>query len=573
MRGIFSASAAVVSILLMLAITSALASTWSAGEGWKVINSESLSVHARAQTAAWNKTTRLQKTWSVSADVHIQNLFKGAASARFVFGRTIGKASLIITLQRLKSQNLTAISVDILNGTWRNILASGWLPGEDTTYSIKTSFSGDSITVHVYGNRGLTYLEKTPEIPLNLGDSLSVYGLAAIDADVDFLHLKLQSPIHESNRYISQANSAMRELIGHYWQGGPDDGDIQPTYNGYPIAGQPDDRGGMWERSILVFDIDTLYRATGDSLLRRRLAAEWNWTKRQYTSRELQAAGSGVHPACDDTGWDALQYLTFYHDLGDPYALKMAAGLVNNGFNRWLTNDLGGGLWYSDARQVKSLYQTAIVLSALRIWKATRNKTFYDRAKSCYSWMESHLLRKDGLYWCDRNIDGPIGKNRPNDIRHAGSVTFLGGDMAMAVLHAWFFRATGNPKYLYRAKRTVDAINAKLVRDGSYFDDRDAWTNGSFAGEWAKYVCTLPGFHSKQYMPLLHTADSIYKYDQTDGYFGACWHGPADGSGSPWSVIGSRPQQIMTSSSSANFIMAAALLSKLIHDQTGESIH
>ena len=61
--------------------------------------------------------------------------------------------------------------------------------------------------------------------------------------------------------------------------------------------------------------------------------------------------------------------------------------------------------------------------------------------------MEEHLLRGDGLYWCDYESAGPRGRDRPNDIHEAGSVVFLGGNMAMGVLHARLYRASGDDTY------------------------------------------------------------------------------------------------------------------------------
>ena len=199
---------------------------------------------------------------------------------------------------------------------------------------------------------------------------------------------------------------------------------------------------------------------------------------------------------------------------GDPTALTCAEGLVTNAFNRWLDNQLGGGMWYSDAEQVKSLYQVAIVLSALKIYELTGDQTCYTNAMRCYTWMETYLLRSniDNLYWCDYNASGPVGQNRPEDIQEAGSVVFLGGNMGMALLHARLYQLTGDTNYLNRAIRTVNAIyNSPLVTStGIYLDDRDAWTEGTFAGDFAREVLSLPGMRAVNWTVLgrLRTAST-----------------------------------------------------------------
>jgi hypothetical protein len=58
----------------------------------------------------------------------------------------------------------------------------------------------------------------------------------------------------------------------------------------------------------------------------------------------------------------------------------------------------------------------------------------------------------------------------------------------------------------------------------------------------------------------VRTADSIYRRARTaEGYYGGSWSGPAEGPGSHWAMVGSRPQQITTSASAVNVIAAAAL--------------
>jgi hypothetical protein len=198
----------------------------------------------------------------------------------------------------------------------------------------------------------------------------------------------------------------------------------------------------------------------------------------------------------------------------------------------------------------------------LRIYELTGDQSYYDRAMQCYNWMESHLLRSDNLYWCDYNSSGPAGENRPNQIAETNSVVSLGGALGMGVLHARLYQLTGDTNYLNCAVRTANGIynSALLTPAGIYLDDRDAWTQGTFAGDWAREVLGLPGIDPKHWVALWKTANTIFTKDRTNGYYGGSWAGPAEGPGSAWWVNGSVPEQITTSSSSANMIMAAAAL-------------
>jgi len=100
-----------------------------------------------------------------------------------------------------------------------------------------------------------------------------------------------------------------------------------------------------------------------------------------------------------------------------------------------------------------------------------------------------------------------------------------------------------------------------LGAKGVLLNDRDAWTNGLFAGDWVRDVLTLPGIGAKHAAVLRATADSIRRNARTpEGFYGGSWSGPAEGPESVWFAKGSKPQQIMTSANSVNLLLAAAAL-------------
>ncbi len=365
--------------------------------------------------------------------------------------------------------------------------------------------------------------------------------------------------------YHDLARGALRDVLGHFWTGDATTGHIVNTSHGR-TENLHDPRGGLWERATLYIAMDTAREALGDADLAQRLTADWQRTKTVFTPAELEACGeaSRTNWASDDAGWSALMYLTAYHITKDTAALDRARGIVNNAFDRWMDDDLGGGMWYRDDHQDKSLYQASIILAALRLHALTGDETLRQRAMSCYDWVELHLLRDDGLYWCNYDRNGPIGKRRPDDVKEGGSPVFLGGCMAMGVVHATLYHTTGEEKYKERALRTADGLLAKLVTpEGVYINDRDAWTNGVFAGNWAREVLSLPGIGPRHIQALKATAESIVKNARTPtGFYGGSWSGPAEGPGSRWWVKNSRPEQITTSANSLNLVLAAALLEK-----------
>lgn len=365
------------------------------------------------------------------------------------------------------------------------------------------------------------------------------------------------------DQFRTQARSGMDDLLRHFWTGDERTGHIVNTWRGITNA-LPDPRGALWERATLFITLENASRTLGDPAYALRLQADWRRTKALYTPAELEACGarSGTSWAVDDAGWAALMYLAAHRATGDRDALDHARGLVHHACDRWLDGELGGGLWYSDEHKTKSLYQVALALAALRLGELTGDRVLHDRALDCYTWIEAHLLRADGLYWCDADRTGPVGAQRPDDIHEAGSVVFLGGNMAMGVLHARLYRLTADDTYRRRAIRTADALLGRLVTDkGIYLNDRDAWADGVFAGDWAREVLTLPGIDAQHRAVLRATADSIFHNARTsDGFYGGSWSGPAEGPGSRWFVKHSTPQQIMTSANAVNLLVAAASL-------------
>ena len=352
------------------------------------------------------------------------------------------------------------------------------------------------------------------------------------------------------------------DLIANFWVDDAQGGHILHTWTGYDVATIQggDSRGGIWERGMMFIALDTYYRATGDERALEKMRLESEHFATLYSEREMAAAGSGLHWACDDCGWHAWFYMKMYRYFMNELYLNRAEALINNAARLWLDDELGGGMWYTSERQLKSLYTVGVAMACLDIYEHTGNEEMYGLAVELYEWMESALLRDDGIYWMDLKPDGPFGKERPNDINEAGSVTGLGGNMAMAAIHARMYRLTGLDVYRGRALRTMEGVKNKLVRNGMLLNDRDAWTNTTFLMEWTQEVLTLPGMDMEYARILLDTALCVADNARTeDGYYSAVWQGPPMDMSKRWNYIGSLPQQIMTTSTTANLILCAAL--------------
>jgi len=361
----------------------------------------------------------------------------------------------------------------------------------------------------------------------------------------------------------------------HWWIGDASSGHLQPTHGGCAVT---NGRGVIWERATVICALEPLASFEGDANARERICAQWRYDKSQYTPKELQACGPGSGaPWCDDAAWEAMYYVIAYQQSGDPDALAAAKGLLENIHARWSDEQLDGGLWYNDQRKVKSLYAVACVYGALGVYQATGDHHDLDLALAEYNWIETHLLRADHLYWCDFSAGppanpahpaGPVGVERPGSIQTAGSVTYLGGNLGMAACQAWLYELTGQESWRTAALRTTTAVHEHL-RDstGCFVNDRDAFTNGFFAGAWAQRVAGLRG-SEPALEDLRRTARAIARRRTGPGYIplygpgGAGFYpGDWDG-GSRWESKESLASMMHVSAASVSFITAAACLDR-----------
>ena len=326
--------------------------------------------------------------------------------------------------------------------------------------------------------------------------------------------------------------------------------------------------GCMWEQAQAFHVLYTWRVFTNDADAHKHLLENWNWLRHAHPPQDWATCGNGTHAnyASDDTAWDAGLAVEAYNIAHDPAALEFAKLAIRCAHRRWADGPPGTGLWYSDAHTHKSLYQAALALDSLAVFQLSGDKIFLQYALGSYTWMSRTLGRPDGLYWCDIGPDGPKGKERPNDIHLAGSVTFLGGDMAMGILEAKLFALTDDPTYKDAAIRGAEAILTKLVdRNGILIDDRDAWVNGYFVPDWVSLVIPLLPNPAPARQVILRTALAIAQHDRTpDGFYGGDWAGPADPAISKWGKggRGSLPTQVMTSANAVDVIIAAYAIGK-----------
>ena len=311
----------------------------------------------------------------------------------------------------------------------------------------------------------------------------------------------------------------------------------------------------------------TYWKATGSPDAEERLHASWRWLQSFWSEADISRCGVGTtSTAQDDAAWDAAALFELYEATRDPVALRYTRDLLDCAWNRWHDDQLGGGLWYNDAHAEKSSYQAPYAITLYDYSVATGDPLYFERAKSLLQWAEARLKRPDGIYWEGIAPSGqPRGAERPNDIHEAGSVSFLAGNMAWAVLNTRFYARTHERRYLDSAIATAAGIAAHERLPGNVLmNDRDAYTDGWAAYYYAHDVAPLlPPQGTADTATLRATARSVMQHARGgDGTYSANWAGTPAGERWNSPPHHSTRYRLNISANSAMWPVAAAALAR-----------
>ncbi len=371
-------------------------------------------------------------------------------------------------------------------------------------------------------------------------------------------------------RYLQLAKLAVGDQLKNWWQGDVETGRLTPTHTGR----KTDKADVLWEAAMTYYGIYDMWVVTKDDFYKNYLVREATRIKGDYAEHpdHLENPAGRPGPASDDCAWSSMLYLIFYEVTGDMWWVERSANLCDNVEERWYDEELGG-MCYSDAKDWMSLYETGIALSWFRVWEITGEQRYYDQALNSYTRLHNASIREDGVYVCEVGKNGHIGNGPEGSgeewhVEEANSCSFLAGNMAMAALSAKFYKVTNDQKYLDRVYATNDGIIKWYNNGGVLLNDRDAWTNGTYAAYYVSEVLSLPNTEDMQEL-IRNTADSIMTRARTeDGRYGGSWQGPAMGNESIWFRSASIPKQAHTSACSISMVTAAALLEAGIDDFT-----
>ena len=370
------------------------------------------------------------------------------------------------------------------------------------------------------------------------------------------------------------AEAALEDFYANFWTGDAKTGHFSEN-----------DPTMVWEAGMAVLMLRTMYEATGESEYVDRVNAQWEYWQRFLDDDTITRPGDKPNIACDDAAWTAMVLMSIYKMTGDQHALELAGETVRRSYEYWKDGDVANGLWYryegaldsnkTPINNSKSVYAVGLVLTALDYYEETEgtdlaDAALYEDTLALYGWMEKNLRRDevkqfpggkvktvDGLYWTDFiEGHGPSGLERPLDIREAGSVSSLFGNMGMAAVNARLYTLTGEETYRAKAVQTANSLAGSTYnKNGVFLNDRDAWTNATFVRQYVLEVLPLEGVDPVNYQLFEGTARSIQENCRTeDGYYRAEWSG-----GTRWDNGQTTEKQIMTNATTLGMLAAAAL--------------
>jgi len=403
---------------------------------------------------------------------------------------------------------------------------------------------------------------------------------------------------------MDYARRAYEDLMKNYWD---DEHDHVYIMRGSQPAPNETYQETVWDHTMIIIPMYNMWKATGDESIRKRIESEWNFLKTNFTFERITGCfGECPNIAVDDCAWCAYTWLLCYHATGDEYALKVLKELIRGTFEFYKDGDTVNGLWYPQnppsngnpdpLMRFKSIYCDLLLLAALEYMEITGEDIFMKDTLNVYNWLEEHTLRRgvrrypacladgsdytdyndDLLYYCDYNEDrvGDRCVNGPSGIMYwiaeAGSVSHLGCNMIMAVVHAKLWKATKERKYLDRAIETRAAVNYSPyynIEGGVYVNDRDPGTTATALAHWVDEVLTLEGATQYDYNRLFITAESIAKHCRTEeGYYLPNWSGRR--AWLDWMVKNEHTEKISTTTGNTVCVLtAAAYLEKVLKEK------
>lgn len=556
-------------------------------ESWRVgtLTGNGIKVTAGSGAGAWYKET-LPEKWLFSTVVSFDGADEAEAWGSIGFGADQNTPVVSLKVERGEKGSLT---VSLLKGE-ETLVTSGPVSGKDTSVRLVLDNNNDDGRLRLYaiGDQKLRYYVLADDIGEEAMASLKTFVFSASCPGVAFADVGVNDAPYRPDVIRAYADDAIQDLMNNFWRGSVEEGNFYK-----------DDPNMIWDKATAMFTIETMYSLTGDEVYKQIIQSQWNYFQQRWTDEQIVKPGGQPNVAHDDDGWTCMMLMTVYRMTGDEHALELAAQTVRNAYKYWADGSLENGMWYRLDDQgdnptmkpinnsFKSIYCLAQMLTALQYSEITKGTDAYDPdlyadTLTLYNWIYENMCRTgtktfgdrtleydDHLYFmdfCAVNDDdtfpyGPVDYG--NLISEAGSCTGLIANTGMCAVNYQLYKMTGEQKYMDRVLATANSIpDSPYNNRGVLLNDRDAWTDSCFMRYWVTEILPLEGVDKRNFDLMKNTALSIRANCRLEeGYYKAEWSG-----GDTWTQRTSSnefptvPQQITTTSTTINMILAAAIL-------------
>lgn len=150
----------------------------------------------------------------------------------------------------------------------------------------------------------------------------------------------------------------------------------------------------------------------------------------------------------DDNIWIGIDFIEIYLHTNDPGYLEKAKDVWNFVYSGY-DEKLGGGIYWVESNKVSknTCSNAPAVVFALKLYQATNNNDYFEKAKNLYNWTKNHLQDKsDHIYYDNIHLDGNIDKHK---------YAYNSGQMLQSA--ALLYRITKEEVYLHDAKTLAKA--------------------------------------------------------------------------------------------------------------------
>ncbi len=260
----------------------------------------------------------------------------------------------------------------------------------------------------------------------------------------------------------------------------------------------------FWDFAEIFEIIEDYYEVSEDKSVFDTFEEMYGFITRAYTDNW------SFNPFNDDIMWLVIALTRAYIYTGVKKYLDMAIVNFNMAYDRSVSDDLGGGLFWRIERKCKNTcVNCPAAVAAQYIAQATGDDTYYDKAKYCIDWAVKMMFEPESgkVYDCI-NLDGTI--NKWSSTYNQG--TFIGSCMM-------YYEKSGDETYKSYASKAAEYVMNEMYHGGIMDNEEPGNDLPGFKGILARYIrryCEKTG--ETEYIEWLRkNADSCWSNRNSNG--------------------------------------------------------